>query len=157
MPGDATSAITQVLRAGMGGIPGDLTRIGFRLVNELKLDLSTHGRGRIYTTYFYQRNGKLYAWPARDIPHQASAPGDAPAVDTGVLRASYGSEVVGQTLTIGSGKFYAKWLEFGTSKIKPRPHLRPLMARNLNSIRDDLATGIAGRERAMARALGGRG
>lgn len=158
---EAADNIAKVLRAGRAGIPRDLERLGVRLVSELRLDLSKPGKGRTYTTYFYQRGGKLYAWPKRDKPHRASAPGDPPAVDEGVLRASYGHRVrrtpEGGTLELVTGDEKAKWLEFGTSRIKPRPHLRPLMARNRNAIRQAVADGIEGRERAMARRLGGRG
>lgn len=167
MPGDAhtwaqaAANIAKVLRAGRAGIPRDLARVGLVIVDDLRLELSHPGQGRIYTTYFYQRNGKLYAWPARDKPHRASAPGSPPAVDTGRLRASYGHKVTrtpaGGELQIGTGDEKAKWLEFGTSKMEPRPHLRPVIARNRERIRREVRDGIAGRERAEARRLGGRG
>lgn len=162
MPGNGDpDALSKVLRAGRAGVPRDLKKIGLRLVNELRLDLSKPGRGRIYTTYFYQRGGKLYAYPKRDKPHRASAPGDPPAVDEGRLRASYGFDVAatptGGTLRVASGDVKAKWLEFGTSKIKARPHLRPLMARNLYKINQELEAGVEARQRAMARRLGGKG
>lgn len=165
----AARNIALVLRAGRAGVPADLERIGLRLVSELKLDLSQPGHGRTYTTYFYtgrlghmtpwgpQVPGKLYAWPARAKPHTASAPGATPAVDTGQLRASYGHSVTGNDLRIASGSEYAGYLEFGTSRMAPRPHLRPLMARNALKIRDEIEQGIEARERAMARRLGGRG
>lgn len=173
---EAAHNIALVLRAGRAGVPADLQRIGTRLVSELRLDLSKPGRGRTYTTYFYtgrlghhlfgpggpfQTPGKLYAWPPRSKPHTASAPGDPPAVDTGELRASYGHSVqatpAGADLRIASGSDHAAYMEFGTSRIKPRPHLRPLMARNALKIRSEIEQGIEARERAMARRLGGRG
>jgi hypothetical protein len=157
--------VAKVLRAGRAGVPRDLDELGVQLVSELRLDLSKPGQGRVYTTYFFMGMSpggpKLYAIGKRDKPHRASAPGDPPAVDEGVLRASYGHSVErtasGGTLTIGSGDEKAPWLEFGTSRMKPRPHVRPLMARNRQRIRDHVATGIERRERLMAKRLGGKG
>jgi HK97 gp10 family phage protein len=152
--------ISQVLRAGRAGVPRDLDMLGLKLTSELRLELSKPGTGRVYTTLFFTHNGNAIPYGTR-TPHTASAPGEPPAVDTGQLRASYGHgverELNGATLSIGTGSPYAAYLEFGTSKIAPRPHLRPVMARNHGTIRDDVADGIRGREKAMARRLGGRG
>lgn len=161
MPGDqahswaeAMDNLARVLRAGRAGVHRDLQALGVRLVSELRLDLSQPGGGRLYTTFFYMRDGKLYAWPKRSKPHRASRPYRPPAVDEGVLRASYGHRVertpAGADLVIASGDRKAPWLEFGTSRMKPRPHVRPLMARNRGTIRDAVADGIARRERLMA-------
>lgn len=153
--------IAQVLRAGRAGVPRDLEKIGVDLGNQMRLDLSQPGRGRVYTTYFWTDTlGRVRPGPPR-VPHQASAPGDPPAVDEGQLRASYGHKVertaTGADLIFGSGDEKAKWLEFGTSKILPRPHLRPLINRNRLPIRDKIGEGFEARERVMARRLGGRG
>lgn len=61
--------------------------------------------------------------------HQASAPGETPAVDTGNLVNSIRSELVESTDTnatanVSTGVEYAAWLEFGTSKMKARPYMR---------------------------------
>lgn len=159
---DAGENIAKVLRAGRAGVARDLDELGVLLVGELKLDLSKPGQGRVYTTYFFQKNGKLYAWPKRDKPHRASKPGDPPAVDEGTLRASYAATPAKRTpdgaeFSIASGDPKAPLLEFGTSKMKPRPHLRPLMARNRLRIRQHVAGGVEDRERRMARRLGGSG
>jgi hypothetical protein len=63
----------------------------------------------------------------------------------------------GAALTIGTGVEYAAYLEFGTSKIEPRPHLRPGVTAAIPDIRGEVAEGIEGRERAKARQLGGKG
>lgn len=158
---DAGDNIAKVLRAGRAGVKRDLDELGLLLVNELRLDLSKPGKGRVYTTYFFQKGGKLYAWPKRNKPHRASKPGDPPAVDEGILRASYGHDAQltqkGAELVIASGDKKAPYLEFGTSQMKPRPHLRPLMARNTIRIRRTVAAGVEDRERRMARRLGGKG
>lgn len=153
--------IAQVLRAGRAGIPRDLEKAGIDVVNDLRLELSKPGTGRVYDTMFFTDNlGRVHPIGTRP-PHTASAPGEPPAVDTGMLRASYGHQVTrevnGAVLEIGTGDQKAKYLEFGTSKMAARPHLRPVIARNQLKIRGTVADGIEGRERAMARRLGGRG
>lgn len=166
MPGPKTWAeagdnIAKVLRAGRAGVPRDLKKIGVRLTGEVQLEVSKPGQGAVYTTYFFTYKGRVIPGKARLIPHRASAPYDPPAVDTGQLRASYGYEVertgYGGELTVGSGSDYAPLLEYGTSKMIMRPHLRPVMFRNRLRIRREVEEGIEARERAMARRLGGRG
>lgn len=54
--------------------------------------------------------------------HQASAPGESPATDSGDLVVSvYFEQTQKLTATIGSRLAYAYYLEFGTSRIAPRP------------------------------------
>lgn len=54
--------------------------------------------------------------------HIASAPGEAPAVDTGTLIGSI-QMVQESTLTakVGTAVEYASYLEIGTRKMQPRP------------------------------------
>ena len=54
--------------------------------------------------------------------HTASAPGQAPATDTGRLASSVDFKRDGpMSATVGSQVAYAAMLEFGTSRIAPRP------------------------------------
>lgn len=66
-----------------------------------------------------------------DIVHVASAPGQAPAVDTGRLRASLDMVMMpGEPRAlIGTPVDYAPFLEFGTSRMKPRPLWRTVIYR----------------------------
>lgn len=58
--------------------------------------------------------------------HQASAPGQAPANLSGVLRRSVDFNVKGSTeLEFGAKADYAKYLEQGTQKMAARPYLLP--------------------------------
>lgn len=153
--------IAKVLKAGRAGVTRDLEKVGLDLLNKLRADLSQPGRGATYSTLFFTDGmGVVHPYGYRP-PHTASAPGDPPAVDTGQLRASYGTEVRreadGAVLTLGTGDEKAKYLEFGTSDMAARPHLRPVVARNQLTIRSTIEDGIEGRERAMARRLGGKG
>lgn len=84
-----------------------------------------HG-GRIYTTYFITRgagpNRVVIPVSARS-PHQASAPGEAPAVDTGRLIRS--SEIQNYP---NEFRVVVRWtdsaaarMQLGTDRIEPRP------------------------------------
>lgn len=54
--------------------------------------------------------------------HQASAPGEAPAIDTGALVNSILAQMTGPlSAQVASGMEYAAGLEFGTAHIAPRP------------------------------------
>lgn len=66
------------------------------------------------------------------LTHKASAPGEAPATDTGFLVSSiYFTQTNSLTAEIGSRLPYAYWLEFGTKKIKPRPSWVPATQKNM--------------------------
>ncbi|HQM02115.1 MAG TPA: HK97 gp10 family phage protein [Ruminococcus flavefaciens] len=75
-------------------------------------------------------------------PNSPSAPGEPPAVVTGRLRASIthrvqveSGEVAGY---VGTNVEYAPDLEFGTSKILPRPFMLPALQRNADWIKNKL-------------------
>lgn len=60
--------------------------------------------------------------------HQASAPGEAPAVDMGFLRGSMGMEMEGDLVAaVYAAAAYAARLEFGGGRIAARPFMRPAM------------------------------
>lgn len=64
------------------------------------------------------------------ILHRASAPGEAPATDTGALVSStYITKLSLMTAAIGSRLEYAFHLEFGTLNIEPRPSWMPAAER----------------------------
>lgn len=66
------------------------------------------------------------------VVHRASAPGQAPATDTGFLVSSIYNEDRGPlTKAIGSRLPYAFYLEFGTRKIEPRPSWIPAVERTI--------------------------
>jgi HK97 gp10 family phage protein len=67
-----------------------------------------------------EKRGRIYG------NHQASAPGEAPAVDTGMLTNSldvfFESDVKGTAYTPLE---YAEYLEYGTIRMRPRPFYIP--------------------------------
>lgn len=106
--------------------------------------------GPVYTTYFFTgKDGKVHPWGHRP-PHQASAPGEAPAFDTGDLLRSI--KILGErqetqiTVTITANINYAIYLEKGTSKMLPRPFMEPTVTREMPAIETIIYDGIVKRE-----------
>lgn len=122
----------------------------------------TGGRsGAVYTVLFFtDRAGRSIPYGSRP-PHHASAPGEAPAMDSGNLLALMVIKAehipAGALVSIESHADYSRYLEFGTSRMAPRPFIRPITREQLPVLLTLYASGIVSRERAMARALGGRG
>lgn len=71
------------------------------------------------------KTGRIYK--RRKVRHQASAPGEAPATDTGRLVSSLKVEIPSEkwTANLVAGVPYAIHLEYGTRHMKPRPFMRP--------------------------------
>lgn len=86
------------------------------------------------------------AYKRRSITHQASAPGEAPASDRGRLVGSINSfPGDGESVVIaGNGAVhYARLLEFGTSKMAPRPFFFPALEKSRQFIKTRLAEAIS--------------
>ena len=70
------------------------------------------------------KSGRIYQ--RGNVAHQASAPGEAPATDTGALvNSAYTKKLADADYETGFTVEYAAALEFGTAHIAPRPYLRP--------------------------------
>lgn len=69
--------------------------------------------------------------------HTASAPGQAPATDTGVLQNNIvlNIEATGLVANVESRAKYSVFLEFGTTKMKARPFMFPALEQNKPRIR----------------------
>lgn len=83
----------------------------------------------------YRRNG---------VAHQASAPGQPPAADTGDLAGKIGTAVDSDKMT-GTVEFYsahAKHLEYGTRNMAPRPFARVALTNKSKEIAEDIAESI---------------
>lgn len=98
----------------------------------VKLRMSTgKATGRIY-----RRGG---------VSHQASAPGEAPAPDSGVLRGSIYHERTGPLSAVaGSRLAYASYLEFGTRNIAPRPAWIPEVLEAQKEFTNDIKAALSG-------------
>lgn len=114
-------------------------------VNATGLEL----RGNIVRAY--QRgpaSGRVYHKYNPRRTHQASAPGEAPATDTGRLVSSVNFRREGRlSASVGSDLAYAAMLEFGTRTIDPRPAWVPAVEAMRDRFRERL-------ERALERAAG---
>lgn len=113
-------------------------------VRVIKQTLSRPGTGRIRVggrnrvgrgSFNRNKAGKLvmvHRGAARtniDPTNRASAPSEPPAPDTGVLRNSIDYELTSETTSrVGTNEVYAEPLEFGTTRIAPRPFMRPSLA-----------------------------
>lgn len=81
------------------------------------------------------KTGRIYMkGKNRSIRHQASAPGEPPATDTGKLVNSIvgDAKVVGKQVQgyLEARTAYAGYLEFGTRKMAARPFMTPAVMRN---------------------------
>ena len=122
----------RAMEARMAGITGGgsptVRLAGLVLVGAIKVELSKPGTGIVYGGARSRTTGR------KRKSHQASAPGQPPAVDTGRLRNSVGMETVGGVLRVGVADVEAKAvsLEFGNlgegGHIEKRPYMRPALA-----------------------------
>lgn len=107
------AAVEPKVRAG--AIDG-LNAVGLAMLNAAKRRIQKGpASGRVYQKYGPRR------------AHQASAPGESPATDTGGLVNSGFHELDEPALevSIGFAKFYAAFLEYGTRLMAKRPFLLP--------------------------------
>lgn len=84
------------------------------------------------------KSGETYELYNPRRTHTASAPGQPPATDTGFLVSNVstqvktqGKKVIGQ---IVSSAPYSVHLEFGTTKMRPRPFMQPALQKNKRKI-----------------------
>lgn len=88
--------------------------------------------------------GRIYR--RRGVSHQASAPGEPPAVDTGrhiaQITTDYDHPNIAGTVTFRSKQ--AAWLEFGTARMAARPYARPALANKRAEIEADIGAEIDG-------------
>lgn len=78
---------------------------------------SAYIQGQLKSSMAEPKSGKRYG------RHQASAPGESPAVDSSNLTGSIETIIAANMLEakIGTPVEYAGWLEDGTTRMKPRP------------------------------------
>lgn len=81
----------------------------------------------------------------RGLPNRSSAPGEAPATQSGRLQQS-GRTIYNEATLSGVASWsseHALPLEVGTEKIAPRPYARRALAEEVEGIRQDVAAEIA--------------
>jgi len=81
--------------------------------------------------------------------HQASAPGEAPANDTGNLVGSIRADHIGLVSDVTAAAEYAEWLEFGTMlesgavRMLPRPFMTPARDKAVPRLHNRLAQALS--------------
>jgi hypothetical protein len=116
-----------------GAFEGVVTAIGIVEDRWVRLIMGPPKTGRIYRR--------------RGVEHQASAPGEAPASDTGRLvnsrRLEYSQAELRGSMIVSAAHILP--LEHGTRKMEPRPSVRRALAESHNEITAAIATSIARR------------
>jgi HK97 gp10 family phage protein len=119
------------LSGGWDGIPDKLRQAAARGVLAGTEAVRTEAVSLILNT---AKTGRVYG------KHQASAPGEPFASDTGTavnqIRTSY--EPDGLTGYVNSSVEYGAALEFGTENMAPRPYLRPALQNKTKEVSDGI-------------------
>jgi len=104
-----------------------ISDVAFKVEGDAKYNIQTGSR-----------SGKSYR--RGNVTHNASAPGEFPKTDTGELVANINTIFAMNRLeaTVGSRKSapHGYYLEFGTSRMAPRPWLMPTLLQNKGYISD---------------------
>jgi hypothetical protein len=118
----------KIAQAAMRGVASWIGRVDARAV---QLILDPPKTGRVYVR--------------RGVAHQASAPGEAPASDTGSLVTQRETDLIPQRLA-GRLRFnsdHALALEAGTRKMEPRPFAHRALHETAAAGQEDVAREIA--------------
>lgn len=107
---------TTIRRNRLPAIRHQIRQKAARAVKKAVLDIEGHTKASMAEA----KSGRMYG------EHQASAPGEAPAIDLGLLVNSIQGEMVGELSgVVYTDKEYGPPLEFGTHRIAPRPFFGP--------------------------------
>lgn len=126
--------------------------IGANIVHEKAVTSILNGQksGEVYTTKFFTMgfgDGRIIVPYGKRPPHRASAPGEAPASDSGRLVASgqVTLDVAKMSANVNFATEYAAILEFGTedARNEPRPFLRPALNSSYEEILGAIVTEVA--------------
>jgi len=119
------------LKSGVGSGMSQVVLAGaFVLEGFIKQSMQEGHHGRIYT-----RGGNRNRHGGGGRPHQASAPGETPAVDYGALLNSIQSSLLnGESAQVGTNAEAAPSLELGTAFMEARPFMRPVVDEHTNEV-----------------------
>lgn len=139
--GSASQVIGKTVATTLEGLEKEVSHRAYRASNELRNASLYILRGT--------RSGKVYRVPNTGKTYKASAPGEPPAVRTGVFRLSWGTHVHVEkdgvhfraVFSIESkeragGKLLGEMLENGTGKMAPRPYKQKIIDRALPKIKE---------------------
>lgn len=139
--GNASQVIGKTIATTLKGLQKEVSQRAYRASNELRNASVYVLRGK--------RSGKVYRVPNTGKTYKASAPGEPPAVRTGVFRNSWGTHVHVEkngvhfravssieSKEMAGGRLLGEMLENGTGKMKPRPYKQKVIDRALPKIKE---------------------
>lgn len=139
--GNASQVIGKTAAATLKGVQQEVAQRTYRASNELRNASLYVLRGA--------RSGKVYRVPNTSRHYKASAPGEPPAVRTGVFRLSWGTHVhveksgkiykavaAIESKERAGGRLLGEMLENGTGRMKARPYKQKIIAKALPKIKE---------------------
>lgn len=139
---NASQVIAKTIATTLKGVQKEVATRAYRASNELRNSSLYILRGK--------RSGRVYRVPFTKKTYRASAPGEAPAVRTGIFRNSWGthvhvekngvhfravSSIESKVRTDNKKYLLGELLEKGKGKLKPRPYKQPIIDRALPKIK----------------------
>lgn len=91
------------------------------------------------------KSGRVYEKYNPRRTHQASAPGQYPASDTGGLVGRVIMQPIPSGYEVGTNIKYGQWLEFGTARMAARPWLLPSFERAKIGVEKELRARLEGK------------
>ena len=138
--GNASKVIGKTIKTTLQGIEREVAQRTYRASNELRNALIYTMRGT--------RSGGVYRVPGTGALYHASAPGEVPAVRTGIFRNTWGTNVHVErdgkdyiavasieSHEMAGGKPLGERLENGIGRMKPRPYKQKVIDRALPKIK----------------------
>ena len=135
----SSQIIGKMIATTLKGVQKEVSQRAYRASNELR-------NAELYVLRG-QRSGKKYRVPGTRRKYTASAPGESPAVRTGVFRLSWGTHVhvekngthfravsAIESKERAGGRLLGEMLENGTGRIAPRPYKQKVIDRALPKI-----------------------
>lgn len=128
------TVVIEGLETTLAALDGAISKRSIKVVNQVQAGGLAVLTDVVNSIHNGSKSGKAYK--RGNTIHIASADGEAPATDTGLLASSYTKVKTNNGLTaiVGSNLSYAGLLEFGTRNISPRPHLIPALEANREQI-----------------------
>ncbi len=139
--GNASQVIGKTVATTLKGVQKEVSQRAYRASNELRNASLYVLRGT--------RSGKVYRVPNTGKTYKASAPGEPPAVRTGVFRLSWGTHVhverqgkrfravaAIESKERARGRLLGEMLENGTKNMKPRPYKQKVIDKALPKVKE---------------------
>jgi phage gpG-like protein len=126
------------VRIVVNRLPAIQTALGQQVQGEIT-HTALRIRARAVAAMHEPKHGRVYQRFNMGKPHQASAAGEAPAVDTGALAQSLNVQPGRYRAMVYTNREYAPHLKFGTTRMAARPFLGPAASAEANEFRARVA------------------